>query len=69
VKFLIDQCLSPELAELARQRGYIGSAHVSQRNRAAAKDWQLMPYILAGDWTFVTRNSRDFRGSPSKPGR
>ena len=69
MKFLIDQCLSPELADLARQRGYIESAHVGQRNRSGAKDWQLMPYILEGDWTFVTRNSRDFRGSSSNPGR
>jgi len=49
VKFLIDECLSPELAELARQRGYVESVHVNQRNRAAAKDQQLMRYILAGD--------------------
>jgi len=28
-----------------------------------------MPYILAGDWTFVTRNAKDFRGSASEPGR
>jgi hypothetical protein len=69
MKFLIDNCLSPELADLARQRGYIESVHVSHRNRSDAEDRQLMPYILAGDWTFVTRNSRDFRGSSSDPGK
>jgi hypothetical protein len=69
MKFLIDQCLSPELADLARRRGFIESTHVSQRKRAATSDLQLMSYILAGDWTFVTRNARDFRGSPIKPGR
>ncbi len=26
------------------------------------------PFILDGDWTFVTRNSVDFRGPPSRPG-
>jgi len=33
------------------------------------KDWVLMEKILAQDWTFVTRNSDDFRprsGSASK---
>jgi Domain of unknown function (DUF5615) len=48
VKFLIDQCLPPELAEMARRRGYIESVHVSHRNRSGATDWHLMPYILLG---------------------
>jgi hypothetical protein len=32
------------------------------------KDWELKPIILDGDWTFVTRNSVDFRGPSSRPG-
>ena len=32
------------------------------------KDWELKPFILDGDWTFVTRNSADFRGPSSRPG-
>ena len=27
-----------------------------------------MPLILAGDWTFVTRNAVDFRGPAARPG-
>ena len=28
----------------------------------------MKPFILRGDWTFVTKNSTDFRGSKEKPG-
>ncbi|WP_234705282.1 hypothetical protein [Sinorhizobium meliloti] len=32
------------------------------------QDWELKPIILEGDWTFVTKNSVDFRGPKDKPG-
>ena len=32
------------------------------------KDWNLMPVILDGDGTFVTRNAYDFRGPRDAPG-
>ena len=57
MKFLIDECLSPELAKLAQERGHGESSHVVWRQLAGRKDWQLKPFILDGDWTFVTRNS------------
>ncbi len=28
----------------------------------------MKPFTVAGDWTFVTRNSIDFRGPSAKPG-
>jgi hypothetical protein len=68
VKLLIDECLSEELAKLARDHGYPESAHVRWIGRAGAKDWELLPVILDGDWTFVTRNSVDFRGPFDAPG-
>ena len=68
MKFLIDECLSPELALLAREKGHTESTHVTWLGRASAKDWQLLPFIVDGDWTFVTRNSYDFRGPASNPG-
>lgn len=68
MKFLIDECLSPELAKLAQERGYGESSHVVWRKLAGRKDWQLKPFILDGDWTFVTRNSVDFRGPSGRPG-
>lgn len=35
---------------------------------AGWKDWELKSFILSGDWTFVTRNSVDFRGPEGRPG-
>jgi hypothetical protein len=68
MKFLVDECLSLELTELARTRGYPESSHVVWIGKQGAKDWELLPVILAGDWTFVTKNSYDFRGPPNAPG-
>jgi len=36
--------------------------------RAAGKTGSSRNFILAGDWTFVTRNSVDFRGPVVSPG-
>jgi hypothetical protein len=68
MKFLVDECLSPELVKLAHKRGYGESSHVVWRQLQGRKDWELKPFILDGDWTFVTRNSVDFRGPSSRPG-
>jgi Domain of unknown function (DUF5615) len=67
MKFLIDECLSPELAKLAQTKGY-ESSHVVWMKLAGKKDWELKPVIVDGDWTFVTKNSVDFRGPPTNPG-
>ncbi|WOI08985.1 DUF5615 family PIN-like protein [Thalassospira lucentensis] len=68
MKFLIDECLSPCLANQARNAGFIESTHVNWRGFQGKKDWELKPVILEEDWTFVTHNSVDFRGPVSKPG-
>ena len=68
LKFLIDECLSPELTRLARDRGYHESFHVTWLGKAGWKDWELKNLILEEDWTFVTRNSIDFRGPAGHPG-
>jgi len=68
LKFLIDECLSPDLAQLARDRGYHASFHVTWLGKAGWKDWQLRDLIIEQDWTFVTRNSVDFRGPADQPG-
>jgi len=68
MKLLVDECLSPELTKLAHARGHGESSHVVWLGRAGLKDWELKPLILQDDWTFVTKNSVDFRGSASKPG-
>jgi hypothetical protein len=68
MKLLIDECLSEELTKLARERGHPESSHVRWIGKGGATDWELLSVILAGDWTFVTRNAVDFRGPADLPG-
>jgi hypothetical protein len=68
MKLLIDECLSTELTKRAQQRGHDAASHVTWIGKAGCKDWQLKPIILGGDWTFVTKNSVDFRGPMNAPG-
>ena len=68
MKFLIDECLSLDLVEVARDHGFVESSHVVWMGKAGWKDWELKSFILEGDWTFVTRNSVDFRGSADNLG-
>jgi hypothetical protein len=68
MKLLIDECLSPELAKLAQSRGHGDSSHVVWLKKGGWKDWNLKQFILDGDWTFVTKNSIDFRGPSSGRG-
>ena len=68
MKLLIDECLSIKLVEIARQRGNPESSHVVWLGKSGWKDWELKSFILEGEWTFVTRNSLDFRGSQHNPG-
>ena len=68
MKLLIDECLSPELAKLAQSRGHGDSSHVVWLKKGGWKDWRLKQFILDGDWTFVTKNSIDFRGPSSGRG-
>jgi hypothetical protein len=68
MKFLVDECLSPELTKRAQAKGHGESSHVVWLGRAGLKDWELKPLILNGDWTFVTKNSVDFRGPAENPG-
>lgn len=60
LKFLIDECLSPVLAGRARQRGY-EAFHVNWLQKSGYKDYALMPYVLGGDYVFVTNNGVDFK--------
>jgi hypothetical protein len=67
-KFLIDNCLTPELAKLARDYGHEDAVHVEWRQRGGWKDWNIAAMAVEGDWTLVTRNSVDFRGPKDAPG-
>ncbi|TWB53088.1 hypothetical protein FBZ98_10414 [Rhizobium sp. ERR 922] len=68
MRFLIDECLSPELAKIAHEKGHGEASHVVWMGLAGRKDWELKPMILDGDWIFVTKNSVDFRGAKDNPG-
>jgi predicted nuclease of predicted toxin-antitoxin system len=67
-KLLIDECLSSELALMARQRGHHEASHVVWIGKSGWKDWELMRVLLDEDWVLVTRNSGDFRGPRAVPG-
>ena len=66
-RFLIDECLSVELAALAWERGYQAS-HLRDLDLLGRKDAELAPVIFEGDWCFVTKNARDFRGADDAKG-
>jgi hypothetical protein len=68
MKLLIDECLSEGLAHQARKHGHPDASHVRWIGKGGAKDWELTPVIVEGDWTFVTKNSVDFRGPADAPG-
>lgn len=67
-KLLIDECLSSELAQMARERGHHEASHVVWIGKSGWKDWELKRLLLAEDWVLVTRNSDDFRGPREAPG-
>ncbi len=61
-RLLIDECLSPALAQMAVAAGHVESTCVRNRGWAGTKDWQRIDFIVANDYTLVTHNSVDFRG-------
>lgn len=62
LKLLIDECLSPELVDMAVAAGHVESTCVRNRGWSGKKDWELIELVVAGDFTLVTNNSEDFRG-------
>ncbi len=68
MKLIVDECLSEELTKLAQRRGHLDASHVAWIGKRGWKDWQLKRIILDGDWTFVTKNSVDFRGPKDAAG-
>jgi hypothetical protein len=62
-RLLIDECLSPELVQLAIDAGHVESTCVRDRGRLGLKDWELMEYVIEENFILVTRNAQDFRGA------
>ena len=62
-RLLIDECLSPELVQLAVDAGHIESTCIRDRGRLGIKDWELVNYLFEHDFILVTLNAQDFRGT------
>jgi Domain of unknown function (DUF5615) len=63
LRLLIDECLSPDLVDLAIAAGHVESTCLRDRGLLGTQDWTLMKHVLAEDFTLVTVNAQDFRGS------
>lgn len=61
MKYLIDECLSPELATLARDHGHLGSTHVSWLGLAGQPDRVIARRAVDDGYVLVTHNTVDFR--------
>lgn len=59
IQFLVDECLSPKLVEVANRAGYIAH-HVQYRQWQSKADQALLAFIRAEDLTIVTNNWKDF---------
>jgi len=61
VKFLIDECLSPRLSKIARERGFPASTHVVWLGMRSSPDWRLVRRAVDDKFVLVTHNSKDFK--------
>jgi predicted nuclease of predicted toxin-antitoxin system len=61
VKFVIDECLSPELVALARARGFHESTHVTWLGMRSRKDWAIVRRAIEEGFILVTNNTVDFK--------
>ena len=60
MKFLIDECLGPELVAIARARGHGESMHVTWLGMRSRKDWSIVRRAIADGFVLVTNNTTDF---------
>ena len=60
MKFLIDECLSPELVALARSRGFHESTHVTWLGMRSRRDWTIVQRAIDEGFVLVTNNTVDF---------
>jgi predicted nuclease of predicted toxin-antitoxin system len=59
VKFLVDECLHTSLREVAHAEGYLAD-HVVFLGLGGWRDRDLLRFVIAHDFTFVTNNRNDF---------
>ena len=59
IQFLIDECLTPKLVEVANRFGF-AAHHVQYRGWKSKADEVLLGFIREEDLTLVTNNWKDF---------
>ncbi len=60
MKFLIDECLSPTLAGVARERGFPESTHVTWIGLRSRQDWAVVRRAVSDGYVVVTQDRTDF---------
>lgn len=60
MKFLIDECLSPSLAAIARESGFPESTHVTWLGLGGREDWRLVRRAIDEGYALVINNRTDF---------
>ena len=60
MRFLIDECLTVELAREAEKAGF-EAHHVAHLGKTSWKDWAIRDHAIKGDFVLVTNNASDFR--------
>ena len=60
MKFLIDECLSPTLAGIARERGFPESTHVTWIGLQSRQDWAVVRRAVSDGYVVVTQDRTDF---------
>lgn len=68
MKFLIDECLSPELVLLAHEHGYGESSHVVWMGLGGWKDWELKPHHPRQRLDLCHAERRRFPGTEKQAG-
>ena len=60
MKFLIDECLSPTLATIARTQGFPESTHVTWIGLRSRQDWAIVRRAVDDGYVLVTNDRADF---------
>lgn len=60
MKFLVDECLSPDLVAIAQDRGFSLSTHVTWLGLKSKKDWTIVRRAVEDGYVLVTNNTADF---------
>jgi len=68
LKFLIDECLSPALVRIARERGHGASTHITWLGSRSRKDWSIVRRAVDSGYVLVTNNTTDFTSLVGREG-